>query len=165
MHERSRPMLGSPALSPHSHEGPCSGVPHCLRGPLGPHEGTLDWMIADAMNAGLTGMFLRQAGEAHLIQEVVMVLDGASPHRASGLVVPDKLQLVCLPPCSPELNPTEILWHELREKFCANRAFDTLDAVIDQVKKGLERFSMNPESVSRLSGGSWIVNSILLNAK
>lgn len=122
-------------------------------------------MIADAMNADLTGMFLRQVGEAHLIQEVVMVLDGASPHRASGLVVPDKLQLVCLPPCSPELNPTEILWHELREKFCANRAFDTLDAVIDQVKKGLERFSMNPESVSRLSGGSWIVNSILLNAK
>ncbi|EQD32634.1 transposase, partial [mine drainage metagenome] len=37
------------------------------------------------------------------------------------------------------LNPTELLWHELREQFGANRVFDTLDAVVDQVRKGLER--------------------------
>ena len=66
------------------------------------------WMVADAMKAEFTGMFLRQAGEALLNQEVVMVLDGASPHRASGLVVLDKRQLFCLPPYFPELNPTVI---------------------------------------------------------
>ena len=67
-------------------------------------------------------------------------------------------------PYSPELNPTEILWHELREKFCSNRVFDTLDAVVEQIKKGLKSFSDKRESVTRLSGWPWIVNSILLNA-
>ncbi len=132
---------------------------------LGPQEGTLDWMVADTMNTDLMGTFLGQVGESHPNREVVMVLDGASPHRAKGLVVPDNIQLVCLPPYSPELNPTEILWHELREKLCANRVFDTLDAVVDQVKKGLGIFSEQRESVSRLSGWPWIVNSILLNAQ
>lgn len=132
---------------------------------IGPQEGTLDWMVAEAMNTDLMGTFLDQVGKAHLDREIVMVLDGASPHRAKGLVVPDNIQLVCLPPYSPELNPTEILWHELREKFCSNRVFDTLDAVVDQVQKGLVDFSEQRDSVSRLSGWPWIIDSILMNAK
>lgn len=43
---------------------------------IGPQEETLEWKVADAMNADLMGMFLQQAGEAHLNQEVVMVLEG-----------------------------------------------------------------------------------------
>ena len=132
---------------------------------LGPQEGTLDWMVAEAMNTDLIGVFLSQVGMAHPDREVVMVLDGASPHRAKGLAVPDSIQLVCLPPYLPELNPTEILWHELREKFCSNRVFDTLDAVVDQVKKGLEDFSGQCDFISRLFGWPWIMDSILMNAK
>lgn len=132
---------------------------------IGPQEGTLDWMVAEAMNTDLMGTFLAQVGKAHPDREIVMVLDGASPHRAKGLTVPENIQLVCLPPYSPELNPTEILWHELREKFCSNRVFDTLDAVVDQVKKGLTDFSEQGDFVSRLSGWPWIINSILMNAK
>ena len=132
---------------------------------LGPQEGTLDWMVAESMNTELMGQFLSQVGQAHPVQDVVMVLDGASPHRAKGLIIPSNVQLIRLPPYSPELNPTEILWHELREKFCANRVFDTLDAVVEQVKRGLTIFSDKPDFISQLSGWSWIENSILLNAK
>lgn len=49
---------------------------------LGPQEGTFEWMVAEAMNTDLMGNFLRQVGEAHSDREVMMVLDGASPHRA-----------------------------------------------------------------------------------
>ncbi len=111
------------------------------------------------------GTFLGQVGEAYPDREIVMILDGASPHRAKELVVPDNVQLICLLPSSPGLNPAEILWHELREKFCANRVSDTLDAVVDQVRKGLERFSEQHEFVVRLTDWPWIMNGILLNAK
>ena len=46
---------------------------------LGPQEGTLDWMVAEAMNTDLIGVFLSQVGMAHPDREVDMVLDGLSP--------------------------------------------------------------------------------------
>lgn len=44
---------------------------------IGPQEGSLDWMVAEAMNTDLMGTFLAQVGKAHPEREVVMVLDGA----------------------------------------------------------------------------------------
>jgi hypothetical protein len=40
-----------------------------------------------------------------------MVLDRAGWHVAKGLYVPVNVTLIHLPPKSPELNPTENLWH------------------------------------------------------
>ncbi|WP_430229234.1 transposase [Nitrosomonas communis] len=42
--------------------------------------------------------------------------------------MPHNLRLLMLPPYSPELNPAENLWDELREKSFHNRVFDSLDA-------------------------------------
>jgi hypothetical protein len=131
---------------------------------IGPQSGTLHWMASEKMNTGCMGLFLRQVGEAHPDRHVVMVVDGASSHRAKALEIPDNISLIQLPPYSPELNPTEILWHELREKHCANRVFSSLEAVCQEVETGLQLFSAEPARVTRLSGWPWIVNSICLNA-
>ena len=131
---------------------------------IGPQEGSLHWLVTEKMNTENMGQFLAQVGSAHRDRHVVMVLDGASSHRAAALTVPDNVSLIRLPPYSPELNPTEILWHELREKHCANRVFNSLDAVVAQVKQGLAEFASDPAAVSRLSAWPWIMNSILLNA-
>lgn len=121
-------------------------------------------MASEKMNTECMGMFLQQVGQAHPDRHVVMVVDGASSHRAIALEIPDNISLTRLPPYSPELNPTEILWHELREKYCANRAFSSLEAVCQEVKTGLQLFSDEPARVTRLSGWPWIINSISLNA-
>ena len=65
-------------------------------------------MVYIADSALVMGTFLSQVGMAHPDWEVVMVLDGVSAHLAKRLAMPDNIQLVCLPPYSPELNPTEI---------------------------------------------------------
>ncbi len=59
-------------------------------------------------------------------KRVVLVVDGATAHRATTLRVPERITLVRLPPDTPELNPTERLWTMVREGV-ANRDFDTLD--------------------------------------
>ena len=125
-----------------------------------PQEGTLDFMVADAMNTENMNRFLLQVGEAHPDHQVVMILDGASSHRSKDLQLPDNVALIHLPPYSPELNPVELLWHELREKQCTNRVFDSLEAVCHEVENGLLRFQAHPPSVSRLCGWHWIINSI-----
>ncbi len=96
-------------------------------------------MVTEKMNTENMALFLAQIGNAHPDRHVVMVLDGASSRRAKALEIPDNISLICLPLYSPELNSTEILWHELREKNCANRVFKSLDDVCNKVKAGLRK--------------------------
>jgi len=58
----------------------------------------------------------------------VLVLDGAGWHTAKDVVVPDGIDLVFLPPASPELQPVERVWTLIDEPV-ANRTFADLDAL------------------------------------
>jgi hypothetical protein len=58
----------------------------------------------------------------------VLVVDQAGWHLARALVVPDGIDLVCLPAASPELQPAERLW-ALVDEPVANRVFPDLDAL------------------------------------
>jgi hypothetical protein len=53
----------------------------------------------------------------HARQHILLVVDGAGNHCSDDLVVPANITLEFLPPYSPELNPQENLWHEIREKI------------------------------------------------
>ena len=73
------------------------------------------------------------------------------------------IEILFLPPYSPQLNPVEHLWDEIREKFFANKAFKDIDAVEDNLMEGLIFMNKNSDIVKNLSNFSWI-NNILLNA-
>jgi len=62
-----------------------------------------------------------------------------------------------LPPYSPERNPAELLWDELREKNFVNRVFDSMSGVVKQLRQGLRR---NPKAVASLTGWDWIIRSL-----
>ena len=105
-------------------------------GAVSPLQGDLDWMLCGEMNAVRMGEFLGQVSRAHPDEFIVMVLDGASSHKAKDLGVPEDIRLVPLPAYAPELNPQEHVWDELREKEFPNRVFNHLDAVIAQLRTG-----------------------------
>ena len=50
---------------------------------------------------------------------------GTDQHSPPGLVVPEGVRLVYLPPCTPELQPAETPWVHLDEPI-VNRHFDSL---------------------------------------
>lgn len=127
---------------------------------LAPMSGDLDWMMAPSMNTIEMGAFLRHVGKRHSDQFVVMVLDGAPSHRSLQLPVPDNMALVRLPPYSPELNPVEHLWDEIREKRFANRVFDSMGAVIAQALLSMVEWETSSEAVQSLSAWPWIVESL-----
>jgi transposase len=91
------------------------------------------------------------------------VLDGAGWHRAKRLQVPANMQLILLPPWSPQLNPVEHLWDEIREKWFSNRVFASLSAVDEQLVKALVALEINPSQVASITGFPWITH-IYLNA-
>lgn len=91
-----------------------------------------------------------------------MVLDGAGWHKGNELKLPENMQLLLLPPYSPELNPVENIWEELREKHFHNRVFLSLDAVEEQLIHGLLRLETHPEITRSITPWSWIINTILI---
>jgi transposase len=121
----------------------------------------MDWMIGQKMNAEQMTLFLSQVSAAHPEDFIVMVLDGASSHKAKGLRRPDNIRFLALPPYAPDLNPQEHLWVELREKEFPNRVFDNLAAVIRQLQQGLPRLSADRERLRSLTAWPWIVSLIL----
>ena len=115
-------------------------------------------MICREMNTVRMNEFLRQVSEAHAEEFLIMIVDGASSHRSKDLVVPDNLRLVPLPGYSPELNPQEQVWDELREKEFPNRVFADLESVRAQLEKGLPRMTGNREALRSLTAWPWIIS-------
>lgn len=101
--------------------------------------------------------FLDEFARTHAAQDkrIVMVVDGATAHRATTLRVPERITLVRWPPYTPELNPTERLWTMVREGV-ANRDFSTLDELEQSVCIRCQRISAVPEQVTALTNYHWL---------
>ncbi len=81
-------------------------------------------------------------------RHIVLVLDNAGWHGPEGLVVPEGISLVFLPPHSPELQPAEHLW-PLVDEPVGNRHFATLadlGAVIAERCRRLDAETIRPHT-------------------
>jgi transposase len=94
-----------------------------------PSTGATQWLLLPTVNTIAFTIaldaFARAVG-AGPTRQVLLVVDGAGWHKAKELRIPDGVQLVFLPPYSPELQPAERLWPLLHEAL-ANRSIDTLE--------------------------------------
>jgi transposase len=94
----------------------------------------------DSMNAFLLQFSRELPADAH----AVMVLDQAGWHTATALNIPANVTLVHLPPKSPELNPTENLWHYLRSHYWSNRLYKTWDDLKSAAVEAWRRVCLVP---------------------
>ena len=76
---------------------------------------------------------------------------------------PPNVQLLPLPPYSPQLNPMEHIWDEIREKWFPNLVFNSLEAVEDRLVESVLALENDAISVSSITGFDWIIN-ISMNA-
>jgi len=97
----------------------------------------------------------------HPEEFILMFMDRAGWHIAKDLNVPHNMGLAWLPPYSPECNPAEHIWEEIREKFFPNLVFQTLDAVEDTLTDALVSLENNPNLVASLTGFDWIICNYL----
>jgi len=87
-----------------------------------------------------------------------LVWDNAPSHRDDDITELD-LALVGLPSYSPELNPAERLFEELR-RLVEGRVYATLDDKAADVQTFLEKLDADPPRVRRLCGWDWITTAI-----
>ena len=88
-------------------------------------------------------------------------LAGARRRAQSSLRRPcNNITLLYLPPYSPELNPKENLWDELREKIFKNYALKSMDAVRAKLRQAILYIERNPKLVRSITSFPYIVNSL-----
>lgn len=87
-----------------------------------------------------------------------MICDGAPCHSEGALNLPENMKIVSLPPYSPELNPAENGWDDMREKFFKNTVFDSLEAVKNQLVTACRFYEDNPQIIQSIAGWNWIIN-------
>ena len=100
--------------------------------------------------------FLLELKKQHKDKTVIVVWDNAPCHRPTihreipGLIV------LFLPPYSPELNPAERFFEELR-KGTANQIFKTIEEQEKTIESKLNILANNTEAMKRLLGYGWIL--------
>lgn len=127
-------------------------------GAVSPLQGQLDWSLSPNMNTEQMNGFLLQVSQSHPDEFIVMVLDGASSHKSKELVVPENIRLLSLPGYSPELNPEEHIWDELREKVFPNAVLDHMDLVVERLKEGMSTLASDADRVRSITSWPWIVS-------
>ena len=114
--------------------------------------------LRPTVKAMLTHQYVYAYGAVSIPEDnIVMVLDGAGWHKSLSMPIPHNIRLLRLPPYSPELNPVEHIWDELREKYFHNRAFDSLDALEDRLVDGLVALERDPQRNKSICNWDWII--------
>jgi DDE superfamily endonuclease len=118
---------------------------------VAPSLGQMTALVLPSANTAMMNLLLKQVSQDFKEYFIIMQMDGASYHVSSKLAIPENIRLLLQPPRSPELNPTEHIWEEVREKHFANRSFNSLEAVSDQLCQGLKALMDLPEKLKSMT--------------
>lgn len=120
---------------------------------LSPQSGDCYSMISPYCNTDAMNEFLLQLCGFYSHYRIILILDKAGWHVSKSLKLADNIQLLHLNPYSPEQNPVELLWREIRRKYFHNNIFNSIDEVEDSLQAALKGYHSNKESIIKLSKG------------
>jgi transposase len=113
-------------------------------------------MEIDAMDSEGELAFLLALKAKHPDKHVVVVWDNAPCHRRKDLHSISGLTLIALPSYSPELNPAERFFEEIRRATC-DTIFETLPKIEETIAVAVNRWSDDIAAMKELLGYEWIV--------
>lgn len=90
----------------------------------------------------------------------LVIVDGADSHQANVLSQDSPFRIEKLPPASPELNPVERFFQELR-KGLANQVFETVEAIEKKIEQLLQRYWKEPQLIMSLTSFPYLNTSNL----
>jgi hypothetical protein len=91
--------------------------------------GKMTALIFPFVNIDMVNIFFQDVSQDFKDFFVIMIVDQAPWHTSKRLNFPENLRLIAQPSHSPELNPVEHIWEEIREKAMPNTAFKSLAEV------------------------------------
>lgn len=124
-------------------------------------EGIADTFIFPDMHTTTMKAFLDEIKKRHPRREILIVMDGAPCHTSKTLATPKNIHLCFLPPYSPECNPSENMWDEIREKHFSNNVFKDMSSLKKHLITALTNLDVHPEIVRGITGRPWILRELV----
>ena len=115
------------------------------------------WFLPEMKGVTLSRIVAKMPGKWG--NNVALVWDNAKAHKSAAKRLPDGMSVISLPAYSPELNPVERFFQELRRKI-ANRLFSSLEELEIALSEAMEEYFQDPEKVRQLCAYPWILEQV-----
>jgi transposase len=111
-------------------------------------------LIMPYVDTQCMNIFLDKLAKESPETQYLIVMDGASWHRSYSLKVPANIEIIYLPPYSPELNPVERLWNYVKQHTIKNKFYDSLASLEQNVCGFLKQ--IKPETLKSVCACSYL---------
>ena len=101
-------------------------------------------------------VFLDHLSETYREDYIILVCDGAAWHKSHELHKHDNIEFIFIPPGTPEMNPIEQIWKELRLRGFRNEIFQSLDQVVKRLCITMN--NLTSDTVKSITGRNWILS-------
>ena len=118
---------------------------------VAPSLGKICSLVLPTVNTDMMNLFLEHVSQTFSTYFIIMQVDQAGWHQAKALVIPENIRLIGQPPYSPELNPVEHIWDDIREKYFHNRIFPSLDLLTDKLCHALNTLAQETSRVQSMT--------------
>ena len=125
-----------------------------------PTTGDAFWWEWSCLDADCFSLFLQKFGQPSAESLHLVLLDQAPAHVAQRVQMPAHVVLVWLPAYSPELNPVERLWEDVKSRIDVldARGRASLAALQQHVADIIQRYTA--ETIASLTGYAYRVEAI-----
>lgn len=124
-------------------------------GAVEPLSGESCFLVLPYCNTVCMNIFLEELAKQFPDDIILLCCDGAAWHKADSLRVPGNIRLFFIPPYTPEMNPIEQIWKELRKRGFHNQIFATLDKVVERLCNTI--CALSHEVIHSITARSWIL--------
>ena len=125
-------------------------------GAVEPLTGESCFMIMPYCNTDCMNVFLKELSDTFPRDKIILACDGAAWHKSGSLKIPDNIEIIFIPPYTPEMNPIEQIWKEIRKLGFKNEVFQTLQKVIDRLCDTI--CSLSKDTIKSITGRWWILS-------
>lgn len=113
------------------------------------------FLVMPYCNTVCMGIFLEQLSEKYADGIILLCCDSAAWHKSAGLELQKNIVLFHIPPYTPEMNPIEQIWKEIRKRGFHNEIFSTLEKVVDRLCDVV--CFLSNETISSITDRDWII--------
>lgn len=102
--------------------------------------------------------FLQMLSNKYPSDHIICCLDGAPWHDSQYNIVPQNITLVFIPPYTPEMNPIEQIWREIRTAGFHNNYFNSIKDVISTLISTIASLSI--QTIQSIAQRDWFMKKI-----
>ena len=125
-------------------------------GAVEPETGDGCFWVMTRCDTESMNFFLEKLSEQYTDDYILLICDGAAWHKSTELIIPENIELFFIPPYTPEMNPIEQIWKEIRKRGFQNEVFDSLEAVIDRLCFTIK--NLPATVIKSITGRKWILS-------